>query len=418
MKNLLSDRYLDDGAPTISLNGIQKEGLKLFSDKCKHGAYEWENFSCECGNASEFEILSEKDRYGLPVRTVICPCCGLVMTNPRMTQESYDRFYETEYPVIYRGTEKPADKFYEERVEYGRKLVDFIESKCTTGKSILEIGCSSGGIVKAFEERGYQGLGIDLSPSYIEYGKRKGINLRCCHSSQLAEEGKTYDIIILNHVLEHFTDLGKELKIVRKLLSSEGILFIAVPGIKNIWFSYDNDFLLFLQNAHIYHFTKDTLVQVLRWHGFEAIYANEKVEGLFRIGEKRKEVENFYNDIVNFLQDTEKDRKNREMYFPLRCKNILDTISAYKNGEVAIYGTGSWAERLLHQIGRPEQIKGFVTNAAMETEYMGWPILRMDGLNNIRCIIIASEVYKEVIYERIKFLEKEGIKIIQLFPDS
>ena len=143
----------------INLNETQKKYLKVFTDKCNAGYYEQEAYACECGNGENFEVLSEKDRYGLPVRTVICPCCGLVMTNPRMTGKSYDKFYESEYPIIYRAIKSPDDEYLEKRIEYGRKLVDFIEKKVHLhGKEVLEVGCAGGGIVKAFEEKGYNAM--------------------------------------------------------------------------------------------------------------------------------------------------------------------------------------------------------------------------------------------------------------------
>ena len=112
--------------------------------------------------------------------------------------------------------------------------------------------------------------------------------------------------------MEHFIDLRQELGIVHKLLDRQkGVLFVAVPGIKNLLFSYDNDFLLFLQNAHIYHFTKDTLQQVMKWNGFDAIYSNEKVEAIFCMGEKVQNVNNYYSDIKSFLVQLEAYRKDR-----------------------------------------------------------------------------------------------------------
>lgn len=416
MKNVLNNRYLNDGISTVALNEIQKEYLKIFQNKCNTGVYKWESFKCECGNDDDFEVLSEKDRYGLSVRTVICPHCGLLMTNPRMTRESYDKFYESEYPLIYRAITKPDDAYFLKRVEYGNNLVDLIEKMQPVGKDVLEIGCAGGGIVKAFINRGYNGFGVDLSPIYIDYGKQKGINLRCCHSSELVKEGKMYDIIILNHVLEHFTDLEKELSIVRKLLRPQGVLFVAVPGIKNLLFSYDNDFLLFLQNAHIYHFTKDTLIQVLKWHGFDVVYANEKVEALFCIGEKSTVVQNFYSDIRTFLEKLEEDRKAKEEAAPLLSKRMQHMISGYGEGEIAVYGTGKEAEKLMNEIGRPLQIKGFLTNDTVtEQRYMSYPILDINDLQGIKCIIIASYMYRKVIYERINHLEAKEISIVQMY---
>ena len=70
--NLLSERYMNDGNPALSLSDIQKEYIRLFNNKCKNGDYSFRSLECECGN-SDFEVIAQKDRYGIPVDTVIIP---------------------------------------------------------------------------------------------------------------------------------------------------------------------------------------------------------------------------------------------------------------------------------------------------------------------------------------------------------
>lgn len=99
---MLGQRYLYDGRAYVAMNEIQLEAKRRF----EQANYPFESYACECGATEEdFDVLAEKDRYGLKSRTVICRRCGLVMTNPRMTQESYDCFYDTEYGKLYREKE-------------------------------------------------------------------------------------------------------------------------------------------------------------------------------------------------------------------------------------------------------------------------------------------------------------------------
>lgn len=43
------------------------------------------------------------------------------------------------------------------------------------------------------------------------------------------------------------------------------------------------------------------------------------------------------------------------------------------------------------------------------------PILKIDDLQGVKCIIIASRIYKKVIYDRISCLEGKDIEIVQLY---
>ena len=49
-------------------------------------------------------------------------------------------------------------------------------------------------------------------------------------------------------------------------------------------------FLPYLQNAHLYHFTFESLSQILLSHGFELVFGNEKIETVFRKSSKTNKV--------------------------------------------------------------------------------------------------------------------------------
>lgn len=145
-----------------------------------------------------------------------------------------------------------------------------------------------------------------MGSEYIQYGQSKGLDLEICSSDRLAERGEKYDLIILNHVLEHFLDIKKELSAIRDLLTEEGILYIAVPGVLRLSEVYSNDFLKYLQNAHVRHFCHGTLKQVMCWNGFEEICGDEEVRGLYKRGSVEHQiVMNYYEPEIEYLKDLE-----------------------------------------------------------------------------------------------------------------
>lgn len=314
---MLGQRYLYDGKSILDLNERQKESCKRIIDEQEHenSKYKFEGFQCECGAGEEaFDILAEKDRYGLKNRTVICRKCGLVMTNPRMTQDSYDYFYDKEYGKLYRNHDKMDEEYFMNRVEYGQGGYNYIKANWKGNiKDVLEIGCAAGGILYYFDFEGCNVTGCDLGSDYISYGQRLGMDLRQCHSKELLNDGKKYDLIILNHVLEHFLNIEQELDVISKLLKEDGVLFVAVPGIKALVSTYSNDFLKYLQNAHVYDFTLGTLEQVMNKYGFELIVGNENINSIFKYtGVKREMEKNYFLDIMSFLYQLEDIRDKRE----------------------------------------------------------------------------------------------------------
>lgn len=176
-RKLLSRRYAYDGKAYYKMNDIQIKAKQRVEERVNNGEYHFETFTCECGAKEEsFRILAEKDRYGFKVQTVICKNCGLMMTNPRMTQDAYNLFYDSEYRKIYLGVESAndvGDNFFASRKKRGEVIAEFVGNKVGRDiKSVLEIGCSAGAILEAFKEKGCKVKGIDLGGEYIEYGKK------------------------------------------------------------------------------------------------------------------------------------------------------------------------------------------------------------------------------------------------------
>ncbi len=355
---LLSDRYKNDGIATIDLSDIQRKYIDIFRKKCKTGEYKFRKCECECGNG-DFEVIAEKDRYGLPVTTVICRNCGLIMTNPCLDDASNSAFYDNEYHYIYRAEENPSEeKFFGRKSDAVNFIIPFIQNhggpKCGT---VLEIGCADGGNVAAFAECGYTASGIDLSHKYVEYGKGKGLDLYCNDSSSFAENNRKYDLIVINHVLEHFTDLEKELSTIKSLMAPEGYLFVGVPGVKDLTFgAYNGDFLRMLQNAHIFNFTKNSLCTVMNRYGFSCNFCTERIRGLFKIDSSSPSFKNEYEDTMRYLKKVEVAAGD---ILALIIARATDKLASYNPGEVILYGTTAELSALTQLISDLSPIRGF-----------------------------------------------------------
>ena len=78
----------------------------------------------------------------------------------------------------------------------------------------------------------------------------------------------------------------------------------------NIRNAYYWNFLLYLQNAHVYHFSLQTLTNVLSKNGFIRCHGNEYIRGIFKINDNQygKHIVNDYDRIIQFLKQTEKWR--------------------------------------------------------------------------------------------------------------
>ena len=254
--------------------------------------------------------MAEKDRYGLEVYTRICSNCGMIMTNPRMIQDSYNDFYDTFYRKMYVGRKQASSRYWEKQRLRGEKIRKFLIDNGIYNEieSVLEIGCSAGGILNVFVEDGIKRCkGIDLGSEYLQYGREKGLDLEQASAYELSQKDGNYDLIILHHVFEHFLDIEKELQSISALLSERGYLYIAVPGVLNLNDTYERDFLMYIQNAHVRGFSLDTLNGVLATGGYKCIAGNEVIQAIYTKQENYVfEYKNMYEQTKSYLQELEK----------------------------------------------------------------------------------------------------------------
>lgn len=304
---MLSRRFANDRRATLELNEIQQGALSRHMLKVARGVYPTEEKPCPVCGEPGGEKLSEKDRYGVPLSVVICPRCGLIRTEPRMTQGAYTDFYQTDYREMYGGKEKPDAEFFEQQLRHGREIVALFESNGTiVGPDLLvvEVGCGAGGILKAFQERGAKAIGCDLGEEFLAYGREKaGLDLRTGFLSDLKLPGKV-DIILYSHVIEHILDINHEIQCIKQALSDRGSVYIEIPSVKNINDAYRGDFLRLLQNAHTYHFSLQSLTNVMGINGFTRTYGDEYVHAIYKISGVVP-YESDYDDAMRFLRRAE-----------------------------------------------------------------------------------------------------------------
>ena len=311
MEKLLSKRYQNNGESNLKLNPVQIK-QRDYINKCVNGGkYLFEEVSCLICKGETFQKLSEKDRYGLYHPVVICLTCGLIQNNPRMTQHSFDQFYNSGHRRLYVGTEEVTEEYLTGRYNAGKPIAEYISKYVTIHNSkILEVGCGSGAILKYLQDKGATVKGIDLSEEYLEHGRKKyQIDLECTDLLNFQSNEK-YDIIIYSDVLEHILNINEHLAKIRLLLAEEGVLYIKVPGVKRTHVNYNFDFLNSLQNAHVYYFSLTTLRNLLQLSGFALLSGNEDVQSIWQIKADKSDftMSSDYKDCIEYLNKIENKR--------------------------------------------------------------------------------------------------------------
>lgn len=304
-------RMLGQGEPSIPLNELQKQKRNEVANKVASGQYPFEVVGClHCG-ALDGELIAERDRYGLAFNVKLCKQCGLAYTSPRMTGDAYGRFYDDEYRPLYVGSERAGAAFFEEQKNQGQRIYKYLQKEgfdLSRSLRVLEVGCGAGGILATFRDFGHQVIGIDLGSEYVNFGKSQhGLDLRVCYLSDLQIDFVP-DLIIYSHVMEHILDPLQEMAEIHRRCGDSTLVYIEVPGLKNIHKAYQMDVMKYYQNAHSVHFTLGSLSAMMSKSGFVRKAGDEYVHAVFQKGASIDLEFNEYESVRNYLLSTEKNR--------------------------------------------------------------------------------------------------------------
>ncbi len=109
----------------------------------------------------------------------------------------------------------------------------------TATGTLLDVGCGNGEFVDRMRALGWQVSGVDPDPAAVAYGQRRGIGIFTGTISDVPES-VCFDVITLNHVIEHVADPINFLRECRKRLSPKvGKLIITTPNLNSLghrWF--------------------------------------------------------------------------------------------------------------------------------------------------------------------------------------
>jgi 2-polyprenyl-3-methyl-5-hydroxy-6-metoxy-1,4-benzoquinol methylase len=265
------------------LSKSQKAAKTNVLKKLNSGEYQMSPNPCVCKKERTLKIYN-KDRYNMPLNSVLCENCGLVRSTPYFTDDTLSKFYEFDYRALYSTKDICDEDFFNEEVAFGKNILSWIKRteilKNINSVKVYEIGCGAGGILKAFADEGASVFGCDHNEDYLNFGKKKGVtHLELGDTSSLLKFGEA-DLVILNHVLEHFRNPKKELENISKLIKNNGLLYVAVPGIFSIKENYGN-LKNYFQNAHAFHYTLKTLSSLMHDCGFSIVEGDESIKSLF-----------------------------------------------------------------------------------------------------------------------------------------
>lgn len=266
---------------------LRTEALADLTTQLEDGTLHRPIFPCPLCGGNDFTILFENDCADVSQNTVLCDSCALVQLNPRLDEQSTNKFYNSD---IYRRLYSPSDVLATMEANYKRlkdyspapfdpphrhkfSFFEFLHAHNLIYNSVCEIGSGGGLNLLPFDRLGLRTSGFDFSPSLTALGRKLGFNV---HVGSIDDIPEPSDMTILIHVLEHFVNPVAELSRIAQLTSK--YLVIEVPGFVS--------HVPKIQIPHNFYFSPATLTAIVSRAGFKLLNAcvfpkNDYLIGLF-----------------------------------------------------------------------------------------------------------------------------------------
>ena len=208
---------------------------------------------------------------------VECEACSIRTTTPFPDKKIIGNYYSSDDYISHNDKVSGIfDSIYglvrTYQLNKKKKLIGKYFNK-SNGK-ILDIGCGAGDFLQYMKENHWNINGVDTSNKARKIANKK-LNIKVMDPKDWINNKEKYDVITCWHSLEHVHEPWVYLDKIKKSLTLDGFLIVALPNYqstdakiyKEFWAAYDTP-------RHLYHFTIKSMNKTIKPHGLniESIY--------------------------------------------------------------------------------------------------------------------------------------------------
>lgn len=127
---------------------------------------------------------------------------------------------------------------------------------------------------------------------------------------KLGDIRKKPDLVILSHVVEHFTNVDKELTTLIEYLKIGSLVYVELPGIDSLKTGRRKyDFLGDIHKPHVFYFSREVLNNLMERYGFRCLKSNTLISGLYEYTGEIRELVNYHDTVCSQIKIAEIKRK-------------------------------------------------------------------------------------------------------------
>ena len=256
---------------------------------------------CIVCNSSDCEVLF-KEVQDLEYETykavdyTVCKNCRLIFQNPIPEAKLLPGFYPSEYRN-YLPVQKGLFSFLK-NIQFqnlAQKIAKYLDKDVNISDlKILDIGFGNGQLLLALKSLGFKRLyGCDFTDTMFSALNNEGLTLKVGNIEEDFPFAESFDLIIMNNVIEHFLNPASVLKKCKEHLSKNGKIILITPNSNALEFSIFGKYWAgFHAPRHTFLFNSDNIQALSKNLGFK----NVLIEPVSDPGQISVSIQNFLQD--------------------------------------------------------------------------------------------------------------------------
>jgi len=269
------------------------------------------NKNCTCCSSEKLYCCYTLDSQFL----LNCQNCGLYFFADSPSDKDLSDYYKTTYSQIH---QKQLHDLLKENYDSGffktllNNLKNYHGQIQKENPKILDYGCGHGFFLKTAKENGFEAYGVEYDDEVAKFNENE-LKIKMLSNGELENTSdNTFDIIRINHSLEHLPHPEIILEILHKKLKPNGIIVISSPNFsKKIVKSNPTKLYDLVFPEHLYYFTIQSITKLLSRLGFSVetnITQFANIHQVLRIlginsGTEIDEKDEFYQGLKNILEN-------------------------------------------------------------------------------------------------------------------
>lgn len=200
------------------------------------------------------------------------------MTSPALAEEELGGLYSTYYPRKHVKTTDLLASASEVAGPWARLkrwwggTSNQGQYTVSTGQVMLDVGCGSGLSLLEAQALGAQAYGIEADPNVGRIADELKLRVHIGSLHDRPFQDVSFDLIVLNQVIEHIPDPGKALEALKERLKPMGRLVLVFPNRSSFWQRIAGPkWINWHIPYHLHHFNAKGFRAFAQRHGYRVI---------------------------------------------------------------------------------------------------------------------------------------------------